>query len=445
MRLLEVSPAKLPIFVTQLYNIMSDFITNTSSFKVFQKLALVSVLIGFLASFLALSLKKITEHYEHILFEKANHFNVFYFLFPLFGLAIIYFLRKYLFKNKENKGIKEIFDCTENESRNLPAYKIPSHFINGFFTVIFGGSTGIEVSTVVSSATIGSVAQRKANFLHQYQTELICAGIAAGITALFNSPLAGLLFAVEVISRKVNKQLVFTNFIAVFVATVLVYFLNEPNLFVIKVTTWHTHAIPYFVLLGVLAGLNSVFLTKCVLYFKTQFNKFEKKRYKALIGSAIIGGAILVLPTLYGDSYHGVKAIIQHSNSNFTFSFFLSIFGIIVLKPIITAITLASGGDGGVFAPSLVIGAFLGYFVATFVNTFFNADVLPLNFIIIGMAALLSASIHAPFTALFLVCSIVNDYTLFVPLLVVCLISKYTAKLLYPFTVYSYSLNPVKA
>lgn len=424
---------------------MSFKIITTSQFQEFQKLVFVSVLIGFLASFLAVSLKKITEHYQDVFFLKATQLNFLYFLFPLFGLTIIYFLRKYMFKNKENKGIKEIFECTESPNKNLPVYKIPSHFINGFFTVIFGGSTGIEVSTVVSSATIGSVAQQKGNFLKEYKTELICAGIAAGITALFCSPIAGILFSIEVISRKVNRTLLFTNFIAVFVASLLVYVLDEPTLFLIKVSTWHFHAIPYFVILGVLAGINSVFLTKSVLFFKSRFLKIEKNQHKVLVGTIIIGCAILLLPILYGDSYHGVKEILSHPNSIFSLKFFLSIFGILLLKPVITAITLASGGDGGVFAPSLVIGAFLGFFVATFLNTFFNANVLPINFIIIGMAALLSASIHAPFTALFLVCSIVNDYTLFVPILLVCLISKYTAKYIFPHTVYSYSLNLIKA
>lgn len=417
----------------------------TTQFKVFQKLALVSVLIGFLATFLAVSLKKITEHYQEIFFLKASNYNLFYFLFPIFGLTIIFFLRKYLFKNKENKGIKEIFECTKNTNKNLPGYKIPSHFINGFFTVIFGGSTGIEVSTVVSSATIGSVAQRKANFLHEYKTELICAGIAAGVTALFCSPIAGILFSIEVISKKINKTLLFTNFIAVCVASLLIYVLDEPSLFMIKVSSWNFFAIPYFMILGVLAGVNSVFLTKCVLFFKAQFLKLEKNINKIIIGAFLIGTAILLLPILYGDGYHGIKEILLHPNTNFSLKFFISILGVLFLKPIITSITLASGGDGGVFAPSLVIGAFLGFFVATFLNTFFNANVLPINFIIIGMAALLSASIHAPFTALFLVCSLINDYTLFFPLLLVCLISKYTAKYIYPYTVYTYTLNSVKA
>jgi len=413
-------------------------------YQLLKKVVLVAVLIGFLASFLAISLKRVTEHYEALLFLKAVNQYIYFFLFPIIGLTIIYFLRKYLFRNKQNKGITEIFDSIATPNKKLPLYKIPSHFINGLLTVVFGGATGIEVSTVVASATIGSVAQQKAGFLHQHKTELIAAGVAAGITALFSSPVAGILFALEVITRKVNKIFLITTIIAVSVASGLIYFLEEPTLFAVQITTWHWYAIPYFIGLGVLAGLNSVFLTKSVLFFKTQFAKIKHPFYKTWIGALLIGVILCIFPMLFGDGYHGVKELFAHPNINFTWAFLISISGILLLKPIITSVTLAAGGDGGVFAPSIVIGAFLGLLVATLLNTFFNADVIPVNFIVIGMAALLSASIHAPFTALFLVCGITNDYTLFFPILITCLISKYTAKYLFPHTVYSYSLNPAK-
>ena len=418
---------------------MSFKIRNKYQFSILLKLVVVSILIGFLASFLAISLRKITEYYEGIFLLRASNFKLLYFLFPLIGLTIIYFLRKYLFNNNTNKGIIEILNCTQNSSTNLPTYKIPSHFINGFFTVIFGGSTGIEVSTVVASATIGSLAQQKAIFFKKYKTQLVCAGIAAGITALFGSPIAGILFSIEVISKRVNKILLLTNIVAVFIASILIYVLNEPTLFSIKITLWHIYAIPYFIVLGILAGINSAFLTKSVLFFKSQFLKIKKSHTKVFIATIIIGSSIFLLPILYGDGYHGIKEILAHPNNIFTVKFFLSIFGIVILKPILTSVTLAAGGDGGVFAPSLVIGAFLGFFVATFINTFFNANVLPINFIIVGMAALLSASIHSPFTAVFLVCSLVNNYTLFIPLLMGCLVSKYTAKYIFPYTVYTYA------
>ncbi|MFC4477076.1 chloride channel protein [Flavobacterium chungangensis] len=410
-----------------------------------RKLVIVSILIGFLSAFLGISLKKITEYYEEIFFHEVSVHPIFYIVFPVFGLSVIYFLRQYLFKKKENKGIKEVFESTASKSKNLPSYKIPSHFINGLLTVIFGGSTGIEVSTVVATATIGSVAHEKENVFRQYKTELICAGVAAGVTALFSSPIAGVLFAFEVISRKVSRAFIISNLIAVSIAFGLLTILKEEPLFAVSIATWNLKAIPYFILLGILAGMNSVYLTRCVLFFKSQFGKIDTHYYKIILGSAVLSISLFFFPQLYGEGYHAIKGIFGNApQTQLTITLALTFIGILILKPIVTSITLASGGDGGVFAPSLFIGAFLGLLLASILNSFFHVNVIPVNFMIIGMAAVLSASIHAPFTAIFLVCGLTNDYTLFFPILVVCLISKYTAKTIYPYTVYSYSPSLVK-
>ncbi len=401
------------------------------------KFILVSALIGFASSFLALSLKHLTEHYEAVFFSKAENSTLSMIIFPFIGLSFIYFLRQYLFAKKQNKGITEVIESTGIRNRKLPVYKIPSHFFNGLITVVFGGSTGIEVSTVVATAAIGSTAAQKSGFIRHYKTELICAGIAAGITALFGSPIAGILFAVEVISRKATRAFLLSTIVSVLVAFAFIYLSNEPPLVVINVASWHYAAIPYFLILGILAGLNSVYLTKCVIYFKSTLAQFEQPYYKVVVGSAILSSLLLLLPQLYGDGWHSLKYIFHNTDVALTTPFVLSIIGILILKPVATSITLAAGGDGGVFAPSLFIGAFLGLLLSTFLNTFFEANVIPMNFMILGMAAVLSASIHAPFTALFLVCSIVNDYTLFVPILAVCLVSKFTAKMIYPYTVYT--------
>ena len=410
-----------------------------------QKLVIVSILIGFLSAFLGVVLKNATEYYEAIFFHRATLNPVFFIVFPIFGLSIIFFLREYLFKKKENKGIKEIFESVNSKTKNLPSYKISSHFINGLLTVVSGGSTGIEVSTVVATATIGAVAQRKQNIFRQYKTELICAGVSAGITVLFSSPIAGILFSLEVISKKATRAFILTNIIAVTVASALVYLLHEKPLFSVHVTTWHLKAIPYFILLGVLAALHSVYLTRTVLFFKSQFSKIAEPHFKIIFGSLILCLSFTLFPQLYGEGYHSMKSLFLNPNdTTLTLSLGLTFVGIIVLKPIVTSTTLASGGDGGVFAPSLFIGAFLGLLLALLLNKYLDANVIPINFMIIGMAAVLSSSIHAPFTAIFLVCGLTNDYTLFLPILVVCLISKYTAKMIYPFTVYSYSPSIAK-
>jgi CIC family chloride channel protein len=407
----------------------------------YQKLIVAALVIGFLAALLALSLKRITEYYEEMLFSRTEHNSIFFIIFPFFGLSLIFILRQYLFKKKENKGIKEVFESTAT-GKSLPAYKIPSHFINGLLTVSFGGSTGIEVSTVVATAAIGSLAQEKEKLLRQYKTELVCAGVAAGITALFCTPLAGLLFAYEVVSKRANKVFLITNILAAAIAYGFVFLLDEKPLFTVSVTQWHLYAAPYFIVLGVLCGLNAVYLTKCVFFFKAQFARFSSHYYKILAGAAAISALLFVFPELYGDGYHAVKENILTANTLLlTLPHILLFAGLLALKPVITSITLSAGGDGGVFAPSLFIGAFLGLFLAAVLNTYFDAAVIPLNFMIIGMAAMLSASIHAPFTALFLVCGLINDYTLFIPVLAVCLIAKYTAKAIYPYTVYTLAPN----
>lgn len=407
------------------------------SFIKMRKLAAASLVIGLFSSLMALGLKRMTEQYEHQFFSLAQQSPFYLIVFPIVGLWLIFLLRLYMFRNKPNKGITEIFDATNSEKKNLPAYKIPSHFFNGFLTVIFGGSTGIEVSTVVASATIGSVAQQKAKFFRQYKTELICAGVAAGITALFNSPFAGLLFTYEVISRKLNKVFAMTVLLATGVATVLMFALNEPPLFVTSVSTWHYYAIPYLLLLGILAGLHSVYLTRCVLWFKSRFLGLANFR-KMMIGAAMLSAMLLALPQLYGDGYHAIHETLGGQNQVWSLSFAFTFLAVLAFKPIATSVTLASGGDGGVFAPSLFMGAFLGLLLAVFLNTYFDADVIPVNFMIVGMAAVLSASIHAPFTAVFLVCGLVGNFTLFLPIIGTCLIAKVTAKAVYPYTVYTF-------
>lgn len=403
-----------------------------------QKLIVAALLVGFLAATLSLTLKHATEHFEANLFQKAAKNKLYLLIFPLVGFSVIYFLRNYLFKKKENKGLKEVFESTAS-GKNLPTYKIPSHFINGLITVGFGGSTGIEVSTVVATAAIGNIAQKKERFLKKYKTELICAGLAAGITALFSSPLAGMLFAYEVIYRKFSKTFFFVTGLSVAVAYALLLVMEEKPLFAVPIKEWHLQAIPYFVILGILAGLNAVYLTKCVLFVKKQFQKIEKHWQKILLGAFCLSAALLVLPQLYGDGYHAIEANLAGANQAiFSLKYTFLIVAIILMKPIITSITLGAGGDGGVFAPSIFIGAFLGLLTANIGNAFFNADVIPVNFMIVGMAAMLSASIHAPLTALFLVCGVTGDYSLFFPLLVVSYLAKITSKTVCPYNVYNH-------
>jgi len=412
--------------------------TSKNNLTFILTLLAVSVFIGIASALLANTLKKITDHYEHSLYASFMNHTWLIFLLPLLGLSTINMLRYYLFKNNQNKGIKEVLESLKKPGKKLPAYKIPSHYFNGFLTVIFGGSTGIEVSTVVATATVGSLVSKKTKSLRDYKTELICAGVAAGITALFNSPFGGILFAYEVFSKKVNKVYILAIAVAVCAASLINILIAGEPLFTFEVNNWHLHAIPYFILLGILAGLNAVYLTKSVLFLKKLFASVKNEVIRVLAGSVLISLLIFFLPALYGDGYLGINNLI-HNTSIFDAKFLFTCILVLLAKPIITSVTLSVGGDGGVFAPSLFLGAFLGWITAFVLQQYFHADIIPLNFLVVGMAAVLSASIHAPFTSVFLVCGLSGNYHLFIPLLIACFVSKITAKLILPYNVYNYA------
>lgn len=399
------------------------------------KLIISSILIGIGSSILAFSLKHFTEFFEHAIFERVNKFNpLFVILLPTIGLTSIYFFRKYLFRNRRNKGITEIYKTIDHRKNHLPFYKIPSHYINGFLTVIFGGSTGIEVSTVVATAAIGNAAYEKGGSAKRYKKELVCAAVTAGVAILFTSPLAGWLFAMEVIARKTSKTLIISCTASALVAWGFIVFFNEPTLLPYSIKEWHSKAIPFFIILSLLGGMLSVYFTLLVTRIKLLFSNISSNFWRVNIGALLVGLMILFFPSLYGDSYHGLKEILQTGHLSI-----LLLFVVMLLKPLAASLTLGSGGDGGVFAPSIVAGAFLGLMFATFFNTYFNTDLILLNFALVGAAATLSASLYAPLTSLVLVCGLIpNGYVLFLPILLSCFIAQIFAKKLLPYNVYTY-------
>lgn len=403
------------------------------------KLAIAATFIGICASLLAFSLKIITEYFQELISHWAGHHNRFYFiLLPTIGITAIFFLRKYLFKNRRNKGITEIYKTLYLRKDHLPLFKIPSHYFNGFLTVIFGGSTGIEVSTVVATATVGNYAYKKRFSAKSYKLELICAGITAGVAILFASPIGGLLFSLEVIARKVNKTLLIACSTSALAAWGLLLGLGSQPLIDIGVSNWKWSALPFFIVLSLFSGALSAYFTKLVIYIKHFFSGINNNFIRVNSGALLVGGMICFAPFLYGDSYHGISEVLLQPQS-FSIYFLLLL---TLLKPLAAALTLGAGGDGGVFAPSIVAGAFLGVAFALLCNTIFGTSLIYLNFALVSAAATLSASIYAPFTALFLICNMVpNGFALFFPILLGAWGAKMFAQRILPYNVYTYKMD----
>ncbi|WP_106293780.1 chloride channel protein [Arcticibacter pallidicorallinus] len=407
--------------------------------KAYSGLVFNIIFVSLLASMLASTLKLITEHYQNEMIHRASNYFGLVLVFPLVGFTLIFLLRKLVFHNKPNKGITEIYNTLENRKNELPFYKVLSHYANGFLTVIFGGSTGVEVSTVVATAAIGTNAYKKTGLAYKYKTEIVVAAVAAGVATLFGSPFAGLFFAVEAIARKVSNTVVISAVLAVIVASATTYLVGAEPLFVLHPKPWSLTALPYLVGLSIVAGLLSVYFTKVCLLIKRRFSMIKNNTYRIVLGAAIVGTAILFLPQLYGDSYHVVSGFLENTaNITFSNSLGLLLLALIILKPLVASVTLGAGGDGGVFAPGMVIGALLGLLFAISCNHYLGTHLIVVNFMVIGMAAVLSGCIHAPLTAIALFTTLSGSTLLLIPIIMACLIAKYTAKSVYQYSVYSY-------
>ncbi len=400
-----------------------------------------SALVSIVCCVLAYSLKHSTAYVQEELFESVSSWDAKLFIvLPSIGITAIYFLRKYAFQNRKNKGIKEIYTTLETRKDHLPFFKIPSHYINGFLTVVFGGSTGVEVSTVVASATVGNQAYKRFHPAWAYKTELICAGVIAGVTLLFGSALGGFLFAFEVIARRYNKTLLISGLTSMALASVFVYYLDASPLFTFEVKAWRWQAIPFVAILGLIGGILALYFTKTVIYAKSYFAGIKSNFIRVNLGAITVGTFIFFLPVLYGDSYHGLGEVLKSSlHDSVNLLYFLPLILLVLLKPFVASLTLGAGGDGGVFAPSIVTGALLGVLFAQLCNHYLGTQLVVINFALFGAAAMLSAAIHAPFTAIFIIASLVpSGYLLLAPLLISSFIAKTLAKKLYPYNVYTY-------
>lgn len=400
------------------------------------KLILASTLVSICSLILVFATQKLTEHFEHLVFETISITQKLFFIFvPTIGITLIYFLRKFLFKGRKNKGITEIYKTLDQRKDHLPAFKVPSHLINGFLTVVSGGSTGIEVSSVVATATVGNIVHTRHFSANIYKKELICAGVTAAVSLLFTSPLAGLLFSLEVISKKSSKSLFVSCGTSALLSWIFILLFNYQPLLPFHIIKWNEYAMPLFLLLSLMGGLLSVYFTLLITRMKKIFGNINNNFLKVNLGAISVGVIVFLFPVLYGDSYHGLKDILNHTES----ITLLSLTILVLLKPIAASLTLGAGGDGGVFAPSIVAGAILGLLFAQICNIQFNLQLVPLNFALVGAATTLSASIYAPLTALILACSLTpNGYQLFIPILLGSFTAKYFAKMILPYNVYTY-------
>ncbi len=429
-----------------------SFLRQRIEFKTF--IVLLSIIIGTMSGLAAVALKHVVNffHHEPQVFIKNSGLDFLLPITPLIGIILSLLLIIFVFKGKVIVGLSNVIFTILRKSSNMQRQDMISHLLTSGITVGLGGSAGLEAPIAATGAAIGSNAAKELKLNYPTRTLLLACGAAAGISAIFNSPIAGVIFAFEVLLPEFSIASFIPLLIASASSAVLSKFLYSGQLFYLITEGWHLEAIPYYVFLGILCGLVSLYIIKTTHFIDTKFEKLKNKYLKALIGGSILCLMLLLFPPLYGEGYHTIMNLLAGKydliiKDSFVLYFLnekyalilLAVF-IIITKVIATSLTLNSGGNGGIFAPSLFTGAFVGFLIAHLLKTLGVMELNHANFIVVGMAGLLSGVLHSPLTGIFLIAEITGGYSLIVPLMIVSALSFFISRYFHPYSIYTTTL-----
>ncbi|REC45301.1 chloride channel protein [Chryseobacterium pennipullorum] len=425
------------------YELILHWLNNRLSRNQF--LVLSGILVGCTAGLAGVILKTLVHDIHYFITNKV-HFEyqiLFYIVFPFLGIVLTTLIVLTLFKGQDRKGIGAILYEIAQNSSIVASVKMYSQVIQSAITVGLGGSAGLESPIAVTGAAIGSNYAQTYRLSYKERTLLLAAGATAGIASAFNAPIAGIMFAFEILLTGV----VFTDFIPLVVAAVCGSLLSRVLLQEDILFRFYTREpfnyknLPYYLILGIVTGVYAryfVIISQKVEHFIKGL-RLSKMR-KAMFGGAVLSLLCVLFPPLFGEGYETVKALTNGNTYSIIENSFFRYFEIgdwtviiflvlvLLLKAFATSFTIFSGGNGGNFAPSLFAGGTLGYLFALICQHIGFTNVPVTNLVLVGMAGAMSGVLYAPLTAIFLIAESSFGYDLFIPLMIVSVVSYLIAK-----------------
>ena len=398
-----------------------------------QNMLILAALLGFFAGFASTFFRWMIEFFESIFSIKGFSLvgippQVYPFLLPLMPMLGGFFIGlicKFFPNAVKENGVHKVMYAVALNGGKVRKRTIASCAVTSSLTIGSGGSAGREGPTVQIGAAVGSTIGQLLHLSTERMRVLVGCGAAAGIAASFNAPLAGVLFALEIILGDFTIHTFSPIIIASVIGTVTGRALegNEVTFNVPIHELVHPAEIIFYLVLGILCGLVARLFT--FIYFYTQ-QVFEEKLniadlYKPAIGGLIVGMISISMPQILGNGYEAMEQALTGQ------IFFGLAFLLIFMKIICTSITLGSGGMGGVFAPSLFIGAMLGTAYGSGVHFFFpTLSASAETYSVVGMGAVAGAVMQAPLTNILMLFELTNDYTLILPIMATCIAASYT-------------------
>ena len=436
-------------------SILNTFAEIIKTNKRYLRILLLSILIGAIVGIAAVAIKSGVKGIEHLISKfNLKEQGFLYPLIPILGIVVTILFVRLIIKNNIGAGISNVLYAINKQKGRIKRHNIFSSLLGSIITVGFGGSAGLEGPTITTGAAIGSNIGRILRLKEKELLILIGCASAGAISSIFKAPIAGVIFAIEVLLLELTLTAV-APLILASISSVLISFIffGQESIYTLILTdkTYHLSNLLLYALLGICSGIASVCFSSIYKKYNDFSKKISSKSLKIVIGTMIVGTGIYLFPSLAGEGF-------QYTNGNingevddvFNNSIFerLKLYGghilflatiVIVTKMIITSATLASGGVGGVFAPSLFIGSTLGISIAKSLEKIgFGID--STNFALAGMAGLIAGVIHAPLKAIFLVAELTTGYYLIVPLMIVSITSYGMVKIFHNESIYTYQL-----
>ena len=410
-------------------------------------MVVVAIVCGLGGGFGAVALRALIEFFQGQFFGPGKHFLSvvegipwqWRLLAPAVGGFFVGPLVYFVAREAKGHGVPEVMESMVLRGGVIRPRVVIVKSLASAITIGSGGSVGREGPIVQIGSALGSTIGQLLGVSTRQIRTLVGCGAAAGIAAAFNAPIAGALFAVEILLGDFGVPQFSPIVISSVVATVVSrHFLGDFPAF--DVPRYHLagpfELVPYM-LVGAVSGLVALAFISTLYGCEAFFERLRMPEYlKPVLGGTVVGVMGIWLPQVFGVGYDTINAVLAGEVSAALLALLL------VAKLFATSVTLASGGSGGVFAPSLFLGAVTGGFLGTFVHGWFPASTGSSGaYALVTMGAVVGAATHAPITAIIMIFELTGDYRIIAPLMAACVISTLVATLLQRDSIYTLKLH----
>ena len=418
-------------------------------------LMILSLVVGVSCGLAAVILKLAIEfiHHHLIALSDKGSYNILHLIYPGIGMLISLLFVKYIVKDNIGHGVTKVLQAVSKNESKIKAHNMWTSMLASSVTIGFGGSVGAEAPIVYTGAAIGSNVARYMGLSYKNMTILLGCGASGAVAGIFNAPLAGVLFTLEILLFNISMTSILPLLLSTISATVVSYIcLGMTPPFECTLTPFSMGNIPFYILLGLFAALFSVYFTRMTLWLEDKIKGVKSPYVRWAMSATCLGLLIFLFPPLFGEGYSDLRELLNGGMPNLDGQTVLSFFMdsawsvpvffllILLLKVFSMSLTNAGGGVGGTFGPTLFIGAIAGFVVSRTINLIGGGPdplVPENNFVLVGMAGLMAGVMQAPLTAIFLIADMTGGYELLIPLIITSTISYAATRAVEPYSIYT--------